>query len=161
MTTPLGSLLLKASPKGLQSLSFTPAKVRASQSPPVQDSHFDALMQAHLDLAEKELTEYFEGRRTRFSVSLDLQIGTEFQREVWQALREIPFARTKSYRELAEAVKRPKATRAVGSANGRNPIPIIIPCHRVIAADGGIGGYTGGLTRKRKLLAIEHVHIKE
>ncbi|HRK09073.1 MAG TPA: methylated-DNA--[protein]-cysteine S-methyltransferase [Pseudobdellovibrionaceae bacterium] len=150
--TPIGPLYLAASAKGLTDLSFTNLKAPKSQSS--ADDH-DHAANAHLDLAERELADYFDGQLSKFTVRLDLQGGTPFQREVWQALQRIPYAQTWSYKDLAKRVSRPKATRAVGSANGRNPIAIIIPCHRVIAADGGIGGYGGGLMRKRRLLAIE------
>lgn len=150
--TPIGPLYLAASPQGLTDLSFTSLKAPASKQ---QAKAHDPATTAHLDLAERQLKDYFNGQLSRFTVRLDLQGGTPFQREVWQALQRIPYAQTWSYKDLAKSVSRPKATRAVGSANGRNPIAIIIPCHRVIAADGGIGGYGGGLTRKRRLLAIE------
>ena len=109
-------------------------------------------------LAAAELREYFAGRRRSFSFPFRL-IGTPFQREVWTALGSIPFGETVSYRELAEIVGRPNAFRAVGQANGANPIPIALPCHRVIAADGSIGGYGGGVAMKRALLAFEGVEL--
>lgn len=108
--------------------------------------------------AAAELGEYFAGRRRGFSVPFRLG-GTPFQRAVWTALGSIPFGETVSYRELAEIVGRPSAFRAVGQANGANPIPIVLPCHRVIAADGGIGGYGGGVAMKRALLALEGVEL--
>ncbi len=101
-----------------------------------------------------QLEEYFSGKRRAFTLPL-APVGTDFQQTVWQALIAIPFAATASYGGLARTIARPRASRAVGSANGRNPIAIIIPCHRVIAGDGGIGGYSGGLTVKRWLLAHE------
>jgi O-6-methylguanine DNA methyltransferase len=150
--TPIGPLYLAASAQGLTDLSFTTLKVPKSPNSPTTQ---DQTATVHLDLAERQLKDYFNGQLSGFTVLLDLQGGTPFQREVWQALQRIPYAQTWSYKDLAKSVNRPKATRAVGSANGRNPIAIIIPCHRVIAADGGIGGYGGGITRKRRLLAIE------
>ena len=108
--------------------------------------------------AERELREYFAGRRTRFTVKLDLD-GTDFQVSAWQAMRRIPFGRTISYGEQARSIGKPKAFRAVGSANGKNPIPIIVPCHRVLAGDGSLGGYSLGLAMKRKLLALEGVSV--
>ena len=98
--------------------------------------------------------EYLEGRRTAFDLPLDLR-GTEFQLRVWAALRGIPYGETRSYREVARALQRPRAVRAVGSANGANPLPLVIPCHRVVASDGKLGGYGGGLALKAKLLAME------
>ena len=102
-----------------------------------------------------QLDEYFAGERTDFDVRMELD-GTDFQREVWAELTRIPYGETISYGEVARRVGRPSAPRAVGQANGRNPIPVIVPCHRVVASDG-IGGYGGGLNVKRKLLAVEGV----
>lgn len=104
--------------------------------------------------AVRQLREYFAGRRTQFDLPLAPE-GTEFQRSVWRRLQEIPYGQTISYGELAKRVGNPKASRAVGSANGKNPLPIVIPCHRVIAGDGGLGGFGGGLSVKEKLLALE------
>lgn len=101
-----------------------------------------------------QLTEYFEGRRRVFELPLDLR-GTPFQKSVWQAVSEIPFGRTASYGQIAEIVGSPKAGRAVGAANHDNPIPIVVPCHRVIGADGSLTGFGGGMPLKRKLLALE------
>ena len=105
--------------------------------------------------AAGQLDEYFTGERRDFDVPMELD-GTEFQREVWSELTRIPYGETISYGELARRVGRPSAPRAVGQANGRNPVPIIVPCHRVVASNG-IGGYGGGLKLKRDLLAIEGV----
>lgn len=102
-----------------------------------------------------QLDEYFAGERTDFDVRMELD-GTDFQREVWTELTRIPYGETISYGELARRVGRPSAPRAVGQANGRNPIPVIVPCHRVLASNG-IGGYGGGLKVKRQLLAVEGV----
>jgi methylated-DNA-[protein]-cysteine S-methyltransferase len=102
-----------------------------------------------------QLDEYFAGERTDFDVRMELD-GTDFQREVWTELARIPYGETISYGELARRVGRPSAPRAVGQANGRNPIPVIVPCHRVLAGNG-IGGYGGGLKVKRQLLAVEGV----
>jgi methylated-DNA-[protein]-cysteine S-methyltransferase len=99
------------------------------------------------------------GKRREFDLELDFS-GTPFQESVWKALREIPFGKTISYKQLAVMIRNPKAVRAVGSANGKNPIAIIIPCHRVIAADGSIGGYSGGIENKEKLLAWEKTGVR-
>jgi len=107
-----------------------------------------------LEEARRQLESYFAGRRRAFDLPLEPR-GTPFQREVWQALRAIPFGETRSYGELARQLGRPAATRAVGAANGRNPIAIVIPCHRVIGADGSLTGYGGGMERKRWLLEHE------
>lgn len=104
--------------------------------------------------ARRELEEYFAGDRREFSVALE-PTGTAFQMRVWQELRAIPYGETISYLDLAQRVGSPRAFRAVGQANGRNPLSIIVPCHRVIAADGALGGYGGGLEPKRFLLALE------
>ena len=108
------------------------------------------------DLEEtiRQLSEYFAGERTDFDLKIFLS-GTDFQKQVWNGLVEIPYGKTISYGELATRLNSPGGMRAVGAANGQNPIPIIIPCHRVIAADGSLGGYTGGLPIKRKLLDLE------
>lgn len=102
----------------------------------------------------EQLAEYFAGERTDFELSLDL-VGTAFQRTVWTALREIPYGQTCSYGEIARKIGSPGASRAVGLANGHNPIGIIVPCHRVIGANGSLTGYGGGLERKRMLLDLE------
>ena len=102
----------------------------------------------------QQLSEYFSGVRTDFDMKLFLS-GTEFQKQVWKGLMEIPYGKTISYGALATSLNSPGGMRAVGAANGQNPIPIIIPCHRVIASDGSLGGYTGGLGIKRKLLDLE------
>ena len=107
-----------------------------------------------LAAAAAQLDEYFAGERRDFALELDLE-GTEFQRAVWDELLRIPYGETMSYGELARRLGRPERVRAVGAANGRNPVAIVVPCHRVIGADGSLTGYGGGLDRKRALLAIE------
>jgi methylated-DNA-[protein]-cysteine S-methyltransferase len=106
--------------------------------------------------AVEQLAAYFAGELTEFELDLDLA-GTEFQRKVWAALRTIPYGETRTYGEIAMQIGSPGASRAVGLANGRNPIGIIVPCHRVIGSTGGLTGYGGGLDRKRQLLALERV----
>ncbi|MEM9796853.1 MAG: methylated-DNA--[protein]-cysteine S-methyltransferase [Pseudomonadota bacterium] len=101
-----------------------------------------------------QLSAYFDRRLTRFDIALAPD-GTTFQKAVWQALTDIPHGETRSYADIARAIGKPGGTQAVGQANGRNPIPIVIPCHRVVATGGGIGGFSGGLGRKRRLLALE------
>jgi methylated-DNA-[protein]-cysteine S-methyltransferase len=107
-----------------------------------------------LAAVRRQLGEYLAGRRRGFDLPL-APVGTAFQRRVWRALLEIPYGETRSYLDLAGSVGNPKAVRAVGQANGRNPIGVVVPCHRVIAADGTLGGYAGGLDRKRLLLSLE------
>ena len=104
--------------------------------------------------AIRELNEYFDGKRTSFDLQLELQ-GTEFQKKVWKALKEIPFGETRSYGQIAKLIGNEKASRAVGMANNKNPIPIIIHCHRVIGANGKLVGYAGGLDIKERLLNLE------
>lgn len=105
--------------------------------------------------AQQQLQEYFDGQRRSFELALATVDGTAFQQEVWHALRSIPYGQTCSYGALAQKIGRPKAVRALGAANGRNPLSIIVPCHRVIASNGDLQGYAGGLARKLKLLEIE------
>lgn len=108
--------------------------------------------------ARRELDEYFAGKRRDFTVPLAPR-GTAFQQRVWEALRGIPFGALRNYGDIARAIGKPGASRAVGQANGSNPLPIVVPCHRVIASDGSIGGYTGGLAVKHRLLAIEGIEL--
>ena len=151
VSSPLGPLLLAAADGGLTHLllptgSLDPLLASASSAPET-----DALV---LQQAQAELAEYFRGERQRFTVPLAPR-GTPFQLSVWRALREIPYGSTCSYLDLARAIGRPTASRAVGAANGLNPIAIIVPCHRVIGASGALTGYAGGLERKRWLLQHE------
>lgn len=112
-------------------------------------------LQNHLILeVEKQLKEYFQGQRKVFDLPLGMN-GTPFQQSVWEELKQIPFGSTRSYKDIAQKLKNPKAVRAVGSANGRNPISIIVPCHRVIGADGNLSGFAGGVHRKKILLDLE------
>jgi methylated-DNA-[protein]-cysteine S-methyltransferase len=108
-----------------------------------------------LDEVARQLAAYFAGELTKFELPLSMDDGTEFQQRVWAALQDIPYGETVSYGELADDIGAPGASRAVGLANGRNPIGIIVPCHRVIGADGGLTGYGGGIERKRFLLDLE------
>ena len=123
-------------------LKNKPAKMQTSVNPLIVE-------------ACAQFDEYFAGRRRKFDLPLSLEGGTPFQRTVWKQLQEIPYGRTISYSQLAQTVGNPKACRAVGSANGKNPISIIIPCHRVIAANGSLGGYASGLEIKKQLLDLE------
>lgn len=105
--------------------------------------------------AVAQILEYLEGKRRRFDLALDLR-ATPFQRAVYEALLAIPYGETRTYAEIARAVGRPRAVRAVGAANGANPLPLVVPCHRVVASGGKLGGFGGGLALKRRLLAMEH-----
>ncbi len=147
IVTPIGRLTLVASSKGLQQVIFGAKKLPTAKSVSTKASD-------HLTQAERQLREYFAGKRKKFSIKLDIS-GTEFQESVWYALNKISYGKTISYAHQAKLVRKPKAFRAVGSANGKNPVAIVLPCHRVIASNGTLGGYGGGLSIKRKLLALE------
>ncbi|NQV96906.1 MAG: methylated-DNA--[protein]-cysteine S-methyltransferase [Acidimicrobiaceae bacterium] len=147
IATPIGKLTLVASAKGLCEVNFGSDK-RAGTT------FQSAVIRRHLDVTERQLREYFGGKRKRFSLKLDLS-GTAFQESAWRALATIPYGQTISYSQQAKRIRKPLAVRAVGSANGKNPVAIVLPCHRVISADGSLGGYAGGLGIKRKLLALE------
>ena len=150
MKSPVGELKLVASDKGLAAILWEnddPKRVRLGEV--TKNEQHPVLLEA-----ERQLRAYFAGELERFSVALDFN-GTEFQKKVWQALLTIPFGETRSYGEIAEQVGSPKAVRAVGAANGRNPISIIAPCHRVIGANGKLTGFAGGLEAKACLLGIE------
>lgn len=143
--SPIGELLVTGSDAALTGLAMEP-------HPPLPaGARHDPGAFARV---ETQLGEYFAGERRRFDLAL-APAGTRFQLRVWEALREIPYGETRSYAELAAAVGRPSAVRAVGAANGRNPIAVIVPCHRVIGADGSLTGFGGGLERKRALLELE------
>lgn len=145
--SPLGTLLLAGRDGNLERLEFCDAQARR---PPPEWVRCDG---AFAPVAV-QLGEYFAGRRRRFDVPLR-PTGTPFQLAVLEALRTIPYGETKSYGDIARQIGRPRAVRAVGMANGRNPLPIVIPCHRVIGADGSLTGFGGGLKAKRHLLALE------
>jgi methylated-DNA-[protein]-cysteine S-methyltransferase len=144
---PFGEILLLSDGRSLTGLHFGPK----SRWPELQSQSSDVSV---LKLAAEELCAYFEGRLREFTVPLAFK-GTPFQQQVWRTLCDIPYGETISYAELARRVGSPQGFRAVGHANGSNPIAIIAPCHRVIASDGSLGGYGGGLDRKRWLLAHE------
>lgn len=156
-TTPLGPVLLLASPGGLAGLWFHgqrhhPAAERMAQW---MDAPDDPLLRE----AARQLDLYFGAAGHNFELPLDLSAGTVFQQTVWQALLNIPRGHTSSYLGLAQWIGRPRAVRAVGAAIGRNPLSIVVPCHRVLGSDGGLTGYAGGLDRKRALLRLESALI--
>ncbi len=148
--TPLGRMLVTASGQGITGVYFVGQKYEPEIH--LDPSHDSDL--AFLVVARRQIEEYFRAARTQFTVPLAPQ-GTPFQLRVWHALLEIPFGETRTYRDLAERLGSPSASRAVGAAIGRNPISIIVPCHRVLGTDGSLTGYAGGLDRKRALLALE------
>ena len=154
--SPVGTLLAAATPRALAALEFTDADhldARREDLCRRFAAHADASQPLLLQLC-RELDEYFAGRRRRFELPLDYS-GTQFQRNVWQLLLQIPYGETWSYRDMAQRLGDLKAVRAVGGANGANPIAIVIPCHRVINANGDLGGYGGGSWRKQLLLDLE------
>lgn len=141
-SSPLGQILLKSDDGiALNNLDFIEGDFSQNSTP-------------LLELAKKQLNEYFTKKRKTFTIPLKTY-GTPFQKEVWQTLQKIPYSSTISYKQESIMVNRPKAFRAVANANGKNPISIIIPCHRVIASDGTLGGYSGGLDKKIFLLELE------
>jgi methylated-DNA-[protein]-cysteine S-methyltransferase len=149
--SPVGPLTLVASGGALAGLYMD----RQRHAPPAQTLGSRAADDSPLLIeATRQLQDYFAGRRTTFELPLSLA-GTPFQRRVWAALQDIPYAETISYGQLADRIGQPTAARAVGLANGRNPIGIIVPCHRVVGADGGLTGYGGGIERKEHLLEFE------
>lgn len=157
MESPLGPLVAAASPEGLCMLEFTDRKMLRTQFQTLQRLFGSAILpgrSAHHELLKEELERYFSGTLRRFSVPL-VYPGTPFQSRVWGELLKIPYGETRTYEELARAVGSPAACRAVGTANGRNRIAILIPCHRVVNKGGALGGYGGGLWRKRRLLDLE------
>ncbi len=158
LKSPVGTLLLAANAKGLTHLLFADADGRPLRAKVRPDSDGSALAEQILGDTQLQLTEYFAGARTVFDVPLAAE-GTEFQREVWHALTEISFGELSSYGALAQSIGRTRAVRAVGAANGANPISIIVPCHRVIGQNRRLTGYGGGLPAKRLLLELEGVRF--
>ena len=162
---PVGRLVAVATPRGLVRLAYELENggvdsvldsVAARLSPRIVEAP------AQLDGVRRELDEYFDGRRREFAVTLDWSlVGSGFARRVLEAAVAIPFGSTRTYRDVANAAGSPRGFRAAGNALGSNPIPIVVPCHRVLASSGGLGGYTGGLDRKRLLLGIEGVAAGE
>ncbi|MFR9728463.1 methylated-DNA--[protein]-cysteine S-methyltransferase [Saccharopolyspora sp. MS10] len=145
--SPLGALTLVARDDALTALHFADGRHRGQE--PGERTTTPLLAEAR-----RQLAEYFDRRRTEFDLPLAPE-GEPFQLRVWALLREIPFGATRTYGELARQLGHVRYAQAVGAANGRNPLPVIVPCHRVIGADGGLTGYAGGLDRKRSLLALE------
>ncbi len=145
LNTEIGALEISGDDHGLKSVLFvnTPGKIDTNEIP-------EALKEA-----VSQLTDYFNGTRTHFTLKLSPE-GTDFQKRVWEHLQEIPFGKTSTYQQMANQLGDPKVIRAAASANGKNPISIIIPCHRVIGSDGSLTGYAGGLHRKKWLLEFEN-----
>jgi len=143
LNSPLGTLVIQGDESGLQRIEFMDEKIPQSENIPVA-----------LEDAVFQLSDYFEGKRKTFDLKLNPQ-GTDFQKRVWLQLAEIPFGKTTSYLQMAKDLGDPKVIRAAASANGKNPIAIIIPCHRVIGSDNSMTGYAGGIWRKKWLLEHE------
>jgi methylated-DNA-[protein]-cysteine S-methyltransferase len=148
--SPHGRMLLVADDRGLAHVSFAGQKY----APRVDKGWTRDGAHAPIAKAKRELAEYFAGRRKRFSVKLSPQ-GTPFQRKVWKAIAQVAFGKTIAYAELARRAGCPGSTRAAGAATGRNPLGIIVPCHRIVGSNGSLTGYAGGLAKKRALLALE------
>lgn len=150
MNSPVGLLKLVANDSALVAVLWeneNPKRVRLAEL--IEDQQHPILLET-----QKQLNEYFAGQRQKFELALDFE-GTEFQQKVWQALLSIPFGETRSYKDIAEQIGNVKAVRAVGAANGKNPISIIAPCHRVVGANGKLVGFAGGLENKDVLLKLE------
>jgi methylated-DNA-[protein]-cysteine S-methyltransferase len=152
--SPAGPLFFAASTKGLVRLEFE-ARVQKLNPSAIKLQESKAALAPYLG----ELNEYFAGKRREFSFPLDLR-GTDFQLACWRALLEIPYGETRSYRDIAQAIGHPHAYRAVGMSNNRNPVAIVVPCHRVIASSGSLCGYGGGLDLKLKLLDLERANVR-
>ncbi len=140
--SPIGTFIIKMSSLGIQSVQWTEEKM--SKKIPKE-----------LEECVAQLEEYFQGKRQKFTIPLDWSNGADFDKKVWQYLQEIPYGKTVSYSQVAKDIGLPKAVRAVGAANARNPIPIIVPCHRVIGKNGSLVGFAYGLDMKARLLSIE------
>jgi methylated-DNA-[protein]-cysteine S-methyltransferase len=146
LETPIGALRLVSDGQHLVAIEFEGNHTIDGSDCETTDSVLQA--------CATQLREYFAGRRTRFDLPLAPR-GTDFQRAVWKALKAIPYGELRSYAEIARAIGKPRAVRAVGAANGRNPLPIVVPCHRVVGSDGSLTGFAGGLEIKRRLLVLE------
>jgi len=145
--TPIGRLVITGDKQAIHSVQFEDGDT-------LLDPYHEDLA-SEVAKAYQELTAYFEGTGKEFTFQLEPQTGTPFQREVWESLKTIPYGETGSYLQIASTINRPKAVRAVGGANGKNPFTVVLPCHRIIGASGKMVGYTGGLWRKEWLLAHE------
>lgn len=153
--SPLGPVIVAATDRGLAGVWFDGQRHLPDMSGWRVDDRHPVLVRA-----VQQLTEYFKGRRTVFDLPLDLHGGTAFQQSVWQALLQIPRGATTSYAALSSGIGKPAAVRAVGAAVGRNPISVIVPCHRVMGSDGSLTGYAGGLDRKTALLKLEGAAVR-
>lgn len=158
--TDSGWIAMLVSPAGIVRLTLPQAseKEAIAEIGPGQDTVRVSF--ERFDETVSRIRDYFRGKPVDFEDKLDLSAGTVFQRSVWAACRHVPYGETRSYSWIARQIGKPGASRAVGNALGKNPVPIIVPCHRVLAADGGIGGFSGGLKAKRRLLKLEGIQPK-
>ena len=155
--TPFGSMRVASTDRGLAYVQLPSAHGRGFTGWAERFAPGDVIREGYEPNRDaiRQLTEYLEGKREVFELELDVR-ATDFQRRVYDVLAEIPYGETRTYTDVARAIDHPKAVRAVGTANGANPLSLVLPCHRVVAAGGKLGGYGGGLPMKKKLLAMEH-----
>ena len=155
--TPIGLTCVIASSSGLLRIIYKLSNEDSMENYLAQSTHAKAIKSpSEFKELIKQLLKYFKGNLKIFDFPLDLRLGTPFQQKVWKKLTTIPYGKTRSYKWIASAINNPHASRAVGNANGRNPLAILIPCHRIIRENGELGGYTGGISIKRFLLNLEH-----
>ncbi len=159
LDSPVGTLLLASTPRGLVRLAYLESGEEDAVLQELATRISPRILAAprRLDEPRRELEEYFSGRRSQFEIALDWQLTRGFGRRVLQATARIPYGSVSTYKQVAAQAGSPRGSRAAGNALGANPMPIVVPCHRVLHATGGIGGYTGGIERKRTLLAVESV----
>lgn len=162
IATKVGKLVVTANQDGIESIKFA-GDAEASKKALKTEANDKASQKAaaHIEKTKTQLKEYFDGKRKNFDLDLAPQRGTHFQKKVWKTLSGIPFGRTWSYTDVATKMGSPKAVRAVGGANNRNPIAIVVPCHRVVGKNGALVGYAGGLDLKSKLLELENTNNKK
>lgn len=160
--SPWGWMGISESAKGIRSIVLPQRSKRAVECE-IREQSNEPLLQEQspsLEAARRQLLDYLIGRRKSFDLPLDLTGGTTFQRQVWRTLQRVPYSKLRSYRWIAARVGGPQYARAVGNAVGANPLPIVIPCHRIVAHDASLGGFSGGLPMKRKLLGLEGTLIQ-
>lgn len=156
----IGKITLYEAEGGICGVDLEGKTAPAMQKKLFREAEFEEMKTDLLEKAQRELDEYFAGKRKEFDLPLRMY-GTEFQKHVWNTLLQIPYGGTLTYGEVAQIIGNPKACRAVGMANNQNPLMILVPCHRVIGADGGLVGYGGGLDIKEKLLRLERKHAEQ
>jgi methylated-DNA-[protein]-cysteine S-methyltransferase len=157
LDSPVGTLVLASTPQGLARLAYVDAGQEDAVMQEIAGRLSPRMLSAprRLDEPRRELDQYFAGRRRAFDLTLDLRLLSDFTRRILAATAEIPYGEVSTYKQVASAAGSPRGSRAAGNALGSNPLPIVLPCHRVLHSGGGLGGYTGGLARKRVLLGIE------